>query len=275
MMLRYFRIFHLTMIGVVAASAMLAGCSGNDKSAEEREADMVKAMIRAGDKSRDRGDFNAAAAFYRRAHEAEPDKPEPLIGLGKALAMGGAPRRAAAAFRKALTIDPDNAAAHRGLGNALIAQEQADLAIQEFEKVLKKNPKDHLAYNGIGVAYDAVANHTKAQEYYYAGLEVVPGDVSLRNNLGLSLAFAGHFKGAIEILRPLALRPGATPRDRQNLALAYGLAGDTFNAEKFARLDMDAQSVQRNLSYYAALRKMTDPVLRVKSVRAGYVVKSN
>lgn len=275
MMFSYFRNFHFAMIGVVAAAVVLGGCSGNEKSAKEREADMVKAMIRAGDKSRDRGDFNAAAAFYRRAHEAEPDKPEPLIGLGKALAMGGAPRRAASAFRKALTIDPDNAAARRGLGNALIAQEQADLAIQEFEKVLKKNPKDHLAYNGLGVAYDAIANHTKAQEYYYAGLEVVPGDVSLRNNLGLSLAFAGHFKGAIEILRPLALRPGATPRDRQNLALAYGLSGDTFNAEKFARLDMDTESVQRNLNYYAALRKMTDPVLRVKSVRAGYVVKSN
>jgi Flp pilus assembly protein TadD len=274
MMLRKIGIFHFAMTGAFAAAVFLAGCAGSGKSPEEREASVVRAMIRAGDKSRERGDFNGAAAFYRRAHEAEPDRTEPLIGLGKALAMGGAPRRSAAAFRKALVIDPDNPEARRGLGNALIAQDQADLAVQEFEKVLQKHPKDHMAYNGLGVAYDAVANHTKAQEYYYAGLEIVPGDVSLRNNLGLSLAFAGHYKGAIEVLTPLALRPGASPRDRQNLALAYGLAGDTLNAEKFSRLDMDARSVRRNLNYYAALRKMNDPVLRVKSVRAGYVVKS-
>jgi len=262
------------MTGVLMAAVMLGGCSKPDKTPAEREAGLVKAMIRAGDKSRERGDFNAAAAFYTRAHEAEPDNVGPLIGLGKALAMGGAPRRSAEAFRKSLVIDPDNAEARRGYGNAMIAMDQADLAVQEFEKVLAAHPRDYMAYNGLGVAYDAVGNHTKAQEYYYAGLEIVPGDVSLRNNLGLSLAFAGHFKGAIEILRPLALRPGASPRDRQNLALAYGLAGDTFNAEKFSRMDMDGSSVQRNLNYYAALRKMTDPVLRVKSVRAGYVVNS-
>jgi Flp pilus assembly protein TadD len=272
-MLHNFRKFLLILVGAVTVAVLLSGCSSGRKSPEEREASMVKAMMRAGDKSRNRGDFNAATAFYRRAHEAEPDKPAPLIGLGKALAMGGAPRRSATAFRKALVLDPENAAARRGLGNAMIAQDQPDLAIQEFEKVLGKNPKDYLSYNGLGVAYDAIADHTKAQEYYYAGLEIVPGDVSLRNNLGLSLAFAGHYKGAIEILQPLALRPGASPRDRQNLALAYGLSGDTLNAEKFARLDMDRQTVRRNLNYYAALRKMTDPVLRVKSVRAGYVMK--
>jgi Flp pilus assembly protein TadD len=95
----------------------------------------------------------------------------------------------------------------------------------------------------------------------------------LRNNLGLSLAFAGHYKGAIEILRPLALRPGASARDRQNLALAYGLSGDVDQAKKFARMDMDSREVERNLSYYAALRSIADPVMRVKSVRAGYALQ--
>lgn len=272
MMLRYFLKFHLMTIGAVAVAVLLSGCGGGRYTSEERETNMVKAMMRAGDKSRDRGDYNAAAAFYQRAHEAEPDKPDALIGMGKAFAMGGAMRRSATAFRKALVIDSESSAARRGLGNAMIAMNQADLAIREFEKVLKNNAKDHLAYNGLGVAYDSLGTHTKAQEHYYAGLEIVPGDVSLRNNLGLSLAFAGHFKGAIEILRPLALLPGASPRDRQNLALAYGLSGDMFNAEKFARLDMDAGAVRRNLSYYAALRKMADPILRVKSVRAGYAL---
>jgi len=236
-------------------------------------AEVAAALMRAGETSRKRGDYAAAAAFYRRAQNADSDAPEPLVGMGESLAAGGAPREAAQAFRRALAMNENEPRALRGLGNALIAQDQSDLAIEQFEKALGVNPRDYRAYNGLGVAYDSLAEHSKAQEYYYAGLEIAPDDVSLRNNLGLSLAFAGYYKGAIEILRPLALRPGATARDRQNLALAYGLSGDVAQAKKFARLDMDSREVERNLNYYAALRSIADPVLRVKSVRAGYAME--
>jgi len=271
MMSERFKVFHLLAIAMVALAVLLSACTAPQRTPEERDADFYNAMMRAGDKSLGRGDFNSAAALYKRAHDSDPNRPEALIGLGKAMAMGGAPLQSATAFRKALVVDADNPDALRGLGNALIAQDQAEMAIKEFERVLKAHPKDYRAYNGLGVAYDTIAEHSKAQEYYYAGLEISPGEVSLRNNLGLSLAFAGHYKGAIEILLPLATRPGASPRDRQNLALAYGLAGDTANAERYARMDMGREMVQRNLNYYSALRKMTDPVLRVKAVRRGYI----
>jgi Flp pilus assembly protein TadD len=264
----------------VSLAALLLGglvaCAGGVNEAEQTQSatdrEVVAGLMRAGDASRARGDYAAAAALYRRAQNADPKATAPLIGLGEALAAGGANRQSADAFRRALALDPTNSRALRGLGNALIAQDQADLAIDEFEKALAADPRDYRAYSGLGVAYDSLAEHTKAQEYYYAGLEVAPDDPVLRNNLGLSLAFAGHYKGAIEILRPLALRPGATARDRQNLALVYGLSGDMARAKKFSRLDMDSREVERNLSYYAALRSIADPILRVKSVRAGYAM---
>jgi Flp pilus assembly protein TadD len=267
-------------ISRVSLAALLLGglvaCAGDVNEAEQTQSatdrEVVAGLMRAGDASRARGDYAAAAALYRRAQNADPKATAPLIGLGEALAAGGANRQSADAFRRALALDPTNSRALRGLGNALIAQDQADLAIDEFEKALAADPRDYRAYSGLGVAYDSLAEHTKAQEYYYAGLEVAPDDPVLRNNLGLSLAFAGHYKGAIEILRPLALRPGATARDRQNLALVYGLSGDMARAKKFSRLDMDSREVERNLSYYAALRSIADPILRVKSVRAGYAM---
>jgi Flp pilus assembly protein TadD len=259
------------LFGVAACAEDSSGRSGE---ALTNDKEVVAAMVRAGETSRKRGDYTAAAAFYRRAHEAAPKEIEPLIGLGESLVAAGAAREAAEAFRLALVIDDKNGRALRGLGNALIAQEQADLAIEQFEKALAVDPKDYRAYSGLGVAYDSMAEHAKAQEYYYAGLEIAPNDPSLRGNLGLSLAFAGYYKGAIEILRPLALRTGANARDRQNLALAYGLAGDVENAKKFARMDMDSREVERNLSYYAQLRSMADPIQRVKSVRSGYALQS-
>lgn len=268
---------------IIAAlfTALLSGCAGKDETTSSEDSSKASegktvagAMLRAGEASRRRGDIPAAVAFFRRAHQADPKKIEPLVGLGEAFIVSGLMKEAANSFRKALVIDGKNTRALRGLGNALIGQEQLDLAVTQFQKALAVDVKDYRAYSGLGVAHDSMADHAKAQEFYYAGLEIAPDDVNLRNNLGLSLAFAGHYKGAVEILRPLALRPDANPRDRQNLALAYGLSGDTQQAEKFARMDMDSKGVERNMSYYAALRSMSDPVLRVRSVRAGYALKA-
>jgi hypothetical protein len=80
----------------------------------------------------------------------------------------------------------------------------------------------------------------------------------LRNNLGLSLALAGKHAEAIELLRAVVDEPGAKARNRQNLALAYGLAGDLTAAERISRLDLDEESVQNNLSYFAALAAVED-----------------
>ena len=275
------RVFNYSRCRIISAAilcGLIAACANTEAPDTDKgkvaEQEVTAAMMRAGETSRKRGDYSSAVAFFRRAHKSDPKSIDPLIGLGESLTAAGVAKEGAQAFRQALVIDPKDSRALRGLGNALIAQDQLDLAVEKFDKALAVNPKDYRAYNGLGVAYDTMAEHTKAQEFYYAGLEMAPGDVNLRNNLGLSLAFGGHFSGAIEILRPLALRPGATARDRQNLALAYGLSGDMANAKKFARMDMDQRSVERNLSYYAALRSITDPVLRVKSVRSGYVATS-
>ena len=277
-MVRVFNYSKCRFVIAVLLSAFISACaitdSGESEKGDSTEKEVAAALMRAGEAGRRRGDLSAAVAFFRRANKAEPKSIEPLIGLGESLTAAGVSKEGAQAFRQALVIDPKDPRALRGLGNALVAQDQLDLAAEQFEKALAVNAKDYQAYNGLGVTYDSMADHAKAQEFYYAGLEIAPTNVNLRNNLGLSLAFGGHFNGAIEILRPMALRPGATARDRQNLALAYGLAGDVANAKKFARMDMDTRSVERNLSYYAALRSISDPVLRVKSVRSGYAVES-
>jgi Flp pilus assembly protein TadD len=61
----------------------------------------------------------------------------------------------------------------------------------------------------------------------------------LRNNYGLSLALAGNHDEALELLSAVVDEPGATARNRQNLALAYGLAGNLVAAERISRLDLD------------------------------------
>ena len=108
------------------------------------------------------------------------------------------------------------------------------------------------------MAFDLAGQHEAAQDAYRAGLQIAPDSMLLRNNLGLSLALSGKHAEAIEMLRAVADEPGAKARNRQNLALAYGLAGDLTAAERISRLDPDEESVQNNLSYFAALAAVDD-----------------
>ncbi len=173
--------------------------------------------------------------------------------MGAALFRLGAYEQAAEAYRRAIDMKDAEAAARRGLGNALVALDRPALAIDQFTASLAR-AKDARTYNGLGVAYDMQDAHPHAQAMYRAGLALKPGDLALENNLGLSLAASGDYRDAIAVLAKAAAAPGAGPRERNNLALAYGLSGDMANAARIARRDMDAAAVQKNLAMYAALR---------------------
>jgi Flp pilus assembly protein TadD len=204
------------------------------------------------------GDYAGAAGFYRRAHEQNELDFEALLGLGMAMSRLGAHDEAVSTLRKALSVSPDNPDARRELGNALVALGQPSLAIAEFEASFEKK-QDARCLNGLGVALDMLGEQAAAQEQYQAGLRLEPGNISIRNNLALSLAVSGKYADALRLLEPIARQPRASSRQRQNLALIYGLAGERDKAAAVARLDLDEISVRRNLTFYETLRAMNDP----------------
>ncbi|MGH6915612.1 MAG: tetratricopeptide repeat protein, partial [Geminicoccales bacterium] len=165
---------------------------------------------------------------------------------------------AAKTFQTVMKRDPDNTAAHRGYARTLLALNRPDTAILHYRSALAANANDIQSYNGLGVAYDLNGQHEAAQAAYRDGLAIAPDSMLLRNNYGLSLALSGQHEEAIKLLRAVVDEPGATARNRQNLALAYGLAGNLVAAERISRLDLDEESVETNLAYYAALGAVED-----------------
>jgi hypothetical protein len=52
------------------------------------------------------------------------------------------------------------------------------------------------------------------------------------------------------LLEPHIKAPGATAALRQNLALAYGLAGMNMDAERVAKMDLPPDKVKESMAYY-------------------------
>ena len=145
------------------------------------------------------------------------------------------------------------------------------MAIGHYDQAMLAAPEDSRVYNGLGVANDLLGKHKLAQEMYRTGLSYKPNDINLLTNLGLSLSFSDKHDESIDVLRKLVNSPHSTPHHRQNLALAYGLAGRKRDAAKIARMDLDTRAVRANLAYYATLRALPDSTKRVKAVHARYL----
>ncbi|MFZ5789198.1 MAG: tetratricopeptide repeat protein [Pseudomonadota bacterium] len=240
----------LPLLGLVLG---LSACA----SASQSPVLTADAVLRVADLTRAEGDLVSAAGLYQKAHEIAPTDARPLIELGRTLARMGSSGAAAEAYRAALQIDGSDAEARRGLGLTLLNTGQPEAAITEFEKALDRG-EDYRLYNGIGVAYDMVGDHEAAQTYYRSALRLAPANLDVTNNLGLSLMLEGRYQEGISLLEQAAADPMAPPRFRQNLALAYGLAGDKDRARQLAQRDLDPDTVERNLTYFDVLKGLGD-----------------
>ena len=82
---------------------------------------------------------------------------------------------------------------------------------------------------------------------------------------------AGDPRAAIATLRPIVDGPAATARARQNLAVAYGLAGDVDAARRLAQLDLQPDDVASNLAFLGMLREAHPPSTVLAALPAAVV----
>ncbi len=239
-------------------SVILSGCAatGGGRNAGAG-AVTPEAIMRVADSTRQSGDLAQAADLYARAAQMDPKNVKPLLELGSIYGQMHLPKQAAEVWQAAIALDPKNATALRGLANAQLEFGDANGAIRNIQAAQAIQP-DWRNDNSLGVAYDMQGDHAAAQAAYRHGLGLAPNNLQLTNNLGLSLALTGDFTNAFPLLEASARDPAATPRMRQNLALAYGLSGDDKKAAEIAKLDLNAAGVQENLGYYEFLRLLQD-----------------
>ncbi|MFL6720850.1 MAG: tetratricopeptide repeat protein, partial [Sphingomonas sp.] len=86
------------------------------------------------------------------------------------------------------------------------------------------------------------------------------------SNYGLALALAGHADEAIAVLEPAARRDDADATARQNLALAYALAGDWIKARTIAAQDVPGNQLDGRIHQWMQLANPKAPSDRVAAL---------
>ena len=214
-------------------------------------------LMRIGAAAQSGGDLPNALGVYRRAAAMAPQDPAPLIGAGDVLVQMGNINEAIVSYNAALVRPGDTHLAQVGLAKAFLKTGKPQLAFQPLSKALADSPDDPKLLLLLGVTKDLSGQHQEAQDCYRRGLSVLPGDPGLTVDLALSLSLSGDYRSAIAVLQPLAAGPAGSRQERQTLALIYGLNGNTAEAARLGRIDLDDTSVEHNLAYYQTLRELS------------------
>ena len=171
------------------------------------------------------------------------------MGLARSLAAIGQYKQATETLEKVLA-KREHTGALRELGKIYLVDNQPDKCIDAYSRVIHKDASNIPALNGMGVCYDIKGNHKEAQALYQRALALAPDHWGVKSNMGLSLVLEGKYDTGVKLLASAANRPDATPKDRQNYAIALGLTGDLEQAAQFLSIDLTNTDVRKNLAMF-------------------------
>ena len=158
--------------------------------------------------------------------------------------------QAQSAMEQAVAASPRDAGYRLLLGDIYLKQGRFESARATYGDVLELDPSNQRAGLSFSLMQIALGRPAAA----IAQLDNLAGRAPAAD-VGLAMALAGAPERAIEILEPAARSHNATPRIRQNLALAHALAGDWQRARAIASQDLSPADVGPRLEQWAAFAR--------------------
>ena len=154
------------------------------------------------------------------------------------------------AMEQAVALSPRDVGYRQLLADIYLKQGRFASARATYADVLELDPSNVRA--GLSVALLQIAQgNPRAAEARLGDLE----GRAPAADLGLAYALAGRTDRAVQILEDAARSPNATPRTRQNLALAYAMAGDWRRARAIAAQDLSPAELPARLQQWAAFAR--------------------
>ncbi|MDX1922147.1 MAG: tetratricopeptide repeat protein [Alphaproteobacteria bacterium] len=240
----------------------------------EDEDDATATLLRTAEKMMASNDLTSASMLYQRAFSTNPDSIAALKGMARVAELREKPQEALQAYREIIRLDNDNEAGHMGVAKNLMTLGLHDKAIDQLNKFREIKGDSPEVLNMLGMAYtraDEIPGHyEKAIESFKTSIAIDPDRLSTQNNMGFTYILAGRLNEAIAIFEKLVDDPRVTVQHRQNLALAYGMAGRENDARKIAMQDLPRAAVEKNIASY---RKMRQKVMGITPDEPKLVLK--
>lgn len=178
----------------------------------------------------ERGDVSGALHYFRKAYEYDGGEEDIGINMSEALAAAGRPEEAAAIL---LQYPDGSCAVSNQLGNIYARQGKFEAAAAAYEKCIEGEPEntayienaasvyiemdtisraEELLRKGLSIApsagqYNLMGNvavilgeYSRAEQAYEAGLDLDPGNGSIRSNFAELLCTLGNFHRAKNIV---------------------------------------------------------------------------
>ena len=159
---------------------------------------------------------------------------------------------------KAVAKTPNDAGFRALLGNAYFAGGRFASAEGAYKDALTLYSNQPQVVLKLALVEIALGKNGEAFAFLDAGKNVLdPADY------GLAVALAGRPGDAIEVLGAAARAPDADARVRQNLALAYALAGDWTNARTIAAQDVPGDQLDARIQQwmqFASPKRASDQI---------------
>lgn len=200
----------------------------------------------------DRLDPLAAAAFWANEVQTDPTDIEAGLKLSVVLRQIGRNEEAAQSAQRVIVMSPNNFDGLLELARARIAEGQGFYAIESLKQAQAIKPRDWRPASLLGIALDQSKRTDEAKASHDLALSLEPNNPAVLSNAALFQAGQGDRAGAETLLRRAVTLPGATARERQNLALVLGLQGKMAEAEKLLRQDLPPPIADANLAYLQA-----------------------
>lgn len=232
------------LLKLSASAAILAAVTVGCKPAGTRPATLSSSAVK-GDRDVARAVARASAAIANRDAVA-----------------------AIAAAEAAVALAPREAANRAMLGQAYLLDGRFASARTSFRDALALDPALGKAQLNLALVEAAMGRANVALPM----LDELDGKVGAADR-GLAYALAGDAARAVTILEAAARAEGADAKVRQNLALAYALAGRWNEAQSTAAQDLAADQLGRRMIEWVLLaqpRNSWDQVAGVLGVKPGY-----
>ncbi len=200
----------------------------------------------------------ANATRLSRAFEKDPANSKVAMQYIYHLRSLGMQAQAVSVLHKAYQANPTQPVVASEYGRLLLGTGKTLQARRVLDRISPKARPNWHTLSALGTIEARNGDYDKATHYFRKAYKIAPKQVSIVNNLALSIALGGHPDEAENLLRNADDSGRFGARLRQNLALVLALQGKYDDAQAMATTDLPREVAEQNIAYLKRMLATTD-----------------